>query len=321
MTATATLPSQPPALEAAPSVSVVIPVFGRDSGLADCLACLERQDFAGAFEIIVVDNGGGAAEDLAAAASSRLRLVEELRPGSYAARNRGVATARGTLLAFTDADCRPASDWLRRGVAALERLERPGMVAGRIQIEVQDPQQPTASELYELVASFRQESYLRRWRFGATANVFVHRAAFEHLGGFDARLFSFGDVDFGVRLHAAGFAQIYAPEVVIHHPARRTIAALQSRGARTTAGFLSLATQAGWPTHRVLAYAPIGFLPLAVLGRGSVLRGWRQRAQVAAVAGRLLAARTVAALRALRRPTSTLRDAPAERPQPCSEGG
>jgi len=327
VTVRATPPRQPPeaeapATEAVPCVSVIVPVFGRHSGIAGCLACLERQDIAGTCEGVVVDNGGGAAEELASAPSSRLRLVEELHPGSYAARNRGVAAARGALVAFTDADCRPATDWLRRGVEALGRLGHPGMVAGRIQIEIADPQRPTASELYELVASFRQETYLRRWCFGATANLLVHREAVERLGGFDARLLSFGDVDFGGRLHRAGFTQAYAPDVVVHHPARRTIGALRRRSERTTAGFLSLVTHAGWPARRLLAYAPIGFVPLGALVRSGKLRGWRQRAQVAAVAGRLLAARTAAALRLLGRTApSTLAAAAAERPRTCSERG
>lgn len=302
-----------------PGVSIIVPVFGQDSGIANCLACLERQDFAATYEVVVVDNGGGAGEELATTVSSRIRLVEERRPGSYAARNRGLATARGSIVAFTDADCLPAPDWLRRGVEALGRLERPGMVAGRIQIEVADPLRPTACELYELVASFRQEDYLRRWHFGATANVLVHRQAIEQLGGFDARLFSFGDVDFGVRLHRAGFTQAYAPDVVVHHPARRTLDALRQRGARTTGGFLSLATRAGWPARRVLAYAGIGLVPLGALVRGGALRGWRQRAQVAAVAGRLLAARSAAALRLLRHAAPPSLDTGAEPLRTSSE--
>ena len=71
------------------------------------------------FDVVVVDNAS--TEDVAAAvpADERFTLLVEPRRGSYAARNTGLGVARGEVLAFTDADCRPDPDWLTEAVAEL----------------------------------------------------------------------------------------------------------------------------------------------------------------------------------------------------------
>src|SRR6185437_12388918 len=88
-------------------------------------------------EVIVVDNGSSdASRDIASGHPAVTRVVTESRPGSYAARNAGLAVATGDLIAFTDADCLPASDWLRHGFAAVARgLD---LVAGHVNPRVSD---------------------------------------------------------------------------------------------------------------------------------------------------------------------------------------
>src|ERR1041385_9155423 len=111
-----------------PDVSVVIPVLGDAERLALCLDALDRQTLpANRFEVIVVDNASDRDEAIAAVVAEhapRFRLLHEPRPGSYAARNRAIADARGTIIAFTDADCIPRPDWLERGIAALHAAPR-----------------------------------------------------------------------------------------------------------------------------------------------------------------------------------------------------
>src|SRR5262245_61424835 len=94
-----------------PFVSVIIPVFGDVEPLATCLDHLEHQTYSRAcFEVIVADNG---CPDLARAVRGRdVRVVREPKPGSYAARNAGLAIAAGEIIAFTDADCLPSADWI-----------------------------------------------------------------------------------------------------------------------------------------------------------------------------------------------------------------
>lgn len=107
------------AADASVEVSVIIPCRGHAEQLGPLIADLVRQRTTRIFEIIVVD---AAADDavLAEATIAGARVVRSsdgLLPG--VARDLGVAHARGAVLAFIDADCRPDEGWLEAAVAAL----------------------------------------------------------------------------------------------------------------------------------------------------------------------------------------------------------
>lgn len=282
------------------TVSVIVPVWRDGEGLRRCLDALGRQSWpADRLEVLVVDNGGeeGDAERVAAGRPG-VRVIREAEEGSYAARNRGLAEARGEVIAFTDADCAPAADWVERGAARLAADPGLGLVAGRIRLTFADPRRPTSVELYESVCSFRQEHYLRRLRFGATANVFTTRAAVDRVGIFDARLKSLGDVDWGVRVSEAGLGQVYADEVVVDHPARRTLAEFRRRSARMTGGFRDLGRTGRWPLRRRLRYAATGLPPVGRVLFGRGIGGPVRRARILWVGAVVVAVRvgTMAAL-------------------------
>ena len=83
---------------------------------AELLAALAAQSFRD-FEILLVDNAPEEPRPpLALPGAARILPCAE--PGSYAARNLGTAAARGRILAFTDADCRPDPGWLAAFAAA-----------------------------------------------------------------------------------------------------------------------------------------------------------------------------------------------------------
>src|SRR5688572_1543548 len=131
-------------------VSVIIPVYNDRARLQTCLDALHRQTYpAERYEVIVVDNGSREPLDDLMQTYPRARLEHEAQPGSYAARNRGIACARGEILVFTDADCVPAAQWLDCGVRALSASPNCGYVGGRVEPFLHDPDAPTATELYE----------------------------------------------------------------------------------------------------------------------------------------------------------------------------
>jgi glycosyltransferase involved in cell wall biosynthesis len=103
------------------SVTVVVPTCRRPRGLAQVLDALAGQDDPGAaWDVVVVDNdatgdGDAAAEILGSHDPGvPARLVREPTPGASAARNRGIAEASGSIVAFLDDDVVPAPDWLAR---------------------------------------------------------------------------------------------------------------------------------------------------------------------------------------------------------------
>ncbi len=229
-------------------VSVIVPVKDDPQGLAACLAALEAQTLAGRAEVIVVDNGSAPGRRATLGdGPSRLaarRLLQEPRPGSYHARNTALAAARGRVIAFTDADCRPAPDWLARGVQAVAD-PRVGLVAGRIAVTTRAPGVRTGAELYDLRHAFPQALYVRTTGFGATANVITRRDVVDAVGPFDAGLQSGGDREWGTRVGRAGYLVRYAEDVVVQHPARRTLTEIRSKIARTHTGDLELLRRQG----------------------------------------------------------------------------
>jgi len=222
-----------------PKVSVIIPVFNDGERLKLCLAALAQQTYPRShIEIIVIDNGSDDLEPLWATVETydNVTLAVEPTPGSYAARNHGLSLAKGEAIAFTDADCIPAPDWLERGITHLCQTPNCGQVVGKVNLFFADPQNPTAVELYESLTAFPQERLLRESHGGATANVLTWRRVIDHVGAFNTRLKSNGDLEWGERVFRAGYDQIYAADVQVGHPARRSLEELHRRTVRLAGG-------------------------------------------------------------------------------------
>jgi GT2 family glycosyltransferase len=245
---------QPYGGSTAPFVSVVVPVYNGGAQLRACVAALEVQTYPrDRYEVIVVDNGSTDGCTSAVGEFSCARLEQEPVPSSYAARNRGIAVARGEVIAFTDADCVPAPDWLEQGVAHLGRIENCGLLGGRVELFYGVPARPTALEQYERLFDFDQERLIAAGRFAMTANAFTYRSVVERVGPFDARMKSVGDRDLGNRIAAAGYAQAFAPGAIVKHAPRGSFAALVAKRRRVAGGHHDLAQKTPHPRGRFLA--------------------------------------------------------------------
>jgi GT2 family glycosyltransferase len=196
----------------------------------DLLAALAAQTLdADRFEILIVDNDG-AAPDITLPANARILACTA--PGSYAARNAGVAAARGSWLAFTDADCRPAPGWLEALAAAA--AETPGhLLAGPVGIA--PPARDTPAATYDRVRGIPQARYVARG-YAATANLAVPREAFRAAGGFAPERFSGGDAAFCRAAGAGGFPIRLVPEAVVVHLCRTDWDALVTKARRIKGG-------------------------------------------------------------------------------------
>ncbi|WIB78906.1 glycosyltransferase family 2 protein [Curtobacterium sp. MCPF17_002] len=107
-----------------PLLSVVIPAHDAEPWIGELLESVLEQDVE-AMEVIVVDDRSadrtGPLVDAVAAADERVRRVPSRAPGGAAARNTGVAVARGEYLVFADADDVVPSGAYRAMVESLVR--------------------------------------------------------------------------------------------------------------------------------------------------------------------------------------------------------
>lgn len=111
------------------------------------------------------------------------------------------------------------------------------MVAGRIDLFFQNPDKPTSVEIFEKIElNFPQQEKLQELNYGMTANIFTFKHVFEHVGYFDSTLKSGGDREWGQRVFAAGYEQVYADDACVNHPARHSFSELRKRVARLTGG-------------------------------------------------------------------------------------
>jgi glycosyltransferase involved in cell wall biosynthesis len=224
------------------TVSVIVPHYRDLAALDVCLTLLERQSFPREdFEIVVADNGTPDADALRAVVRDRARLVVVPERGAGPARNGGVAASKGRLIAFTDSDCQPESDWLSAGVTALSRYD---FVGGHVKVLIQDPTHVTATEAFERVFAFDFKTYIQRKGFTGSGNLFCPRVLFERVGGFRSGVSE--DVDWSHRARQAGFRLGYEPKAIVGHPARRTWPELLGKWRRLNAEMYHLAAARRW---------------------------------------------------------------------------
>jgi glycosyltransferase involved in cell wall biosynthesis len=196
------------------AVSTIIPVFNGAKTVAAAIESALAQDFD-AHEIIVVNDGS--TDDTAkvlAAYSGRVRVIHQSNQGPSAARNAGIAIARGKYVSFLDADDESAKDRIAKSTAALASKPSAVLVfsdylrfdsAGQIvQASTVLPSRAHAPSLTEL---------LENWWLIAPSTVTMVRRAWEQCGGFDVGLKGFEDVEFFLRVREYGeFA--YIPETL-----------------------------------------------------------------------------------------------------------
>lgn len=264
-------------------VSVVVCTVGRQL-LLDTVEAVLAQDYPN-FEFIVVDNrpGNGQTADLLADLDDpRLRIVTEAKPGISTARNRGAHEASGAVIAFTDDDARPATDWLSRLVRrfADDPTGTIGLVTGRV-LSTEDPS--AVQEWFEDAKIFDKGKTPTYWnsadvsvladiaepgernvffpytagQFGSGNNMAFAAEAMIDTGGFDERLGTGtptrGGEDLDIYRTAVwhGWSVFYDPHAVVFHYHRDNFSDLRSQWFGYGTGLAASLTKALTNGHAV----------------------------------------------------------------------
>lgn len=184
-------------------VSFVIPVRNAARALDRCLLSI-ASSVDDTVEIIVVDNGS-TDDSVAVAARHGARVLAEPSRRVGGLRNAGAREAKGSILAFVDADHELAGGWLE---ACRNAFHDPAVgAAGRLC----DPPNP-GTWVQRSYACLRNRTPLMSlvdW-LGA-GNLAVRRDAFEQAGGFDESLEACEDVDLCRSLRSCGWHLLNVP--------------------------------------------------------------------------------------------------------------
>src|SRR5690606_17205784 len=157
---------------------------------------------------------------------------------------------------FTDSDCVPEPEWLERAVEVLRDRPDVARLAGRVVLFVEGPETP--SSWYERIFAFQQERSAAAGT-SVTANMFARRHVLDDIGPFDATMESGEDILWGLRAQARGHPVLYAPDVVVRHPARTELAELIRKSRRVRRGIYRIGR---WHERPVIVRLAAGLLLL-----------------------------------------------------------
>jgi glycosyltransferase involved in cell wall biosynthesis len=211
-----------------PVFSIIIPTYNRPGQLADCLAALAQLDYPpDRVEVLVVDDGGALSP---ASVVDRfrdrfaIRLIRQDNAGPGSARNTGARNAKGEILAFTDDDCIPQSEWLRALATRYLSAPDPVIVGGHVVNLLVNNRYAVASQLIVDIGHAYHNSDPDRARFFTANNLAIPANRFRELGGFDVTFGATASEDreiCGRWLHR-GYRMISASEAVVGHAHRLT---------------------------------------------------------------------------------------------------
>ncbi len=229
-----------------PFVSIIIPTYHDWERLSKCIKALENQTYASdMYEVIIVNNDPLNAVPDNYHLLNNFKIINENRSGSYAARNSGLAIAKGNVIGFTDSDCIPTPGWIEAAVKCFRDNPTTDRVGGRVELFIAGDKH-TLAEAYETVYAFRQEENIRLG-MSVTANMFAKRRVFDKVGLFNPDVFSGGDFEWGLRAASQNFKISFSADVVVKHPARRDLKQLIGKIRRVAAGKLHIdPKQNGW---------------------------------------------------------------------------
>ena len=187
-----------------PTVTVIMPVYNAAKYLPDALDSLLAQTFQD-FEIVAVNDGStdDSARILAeyAAKGVRIRVVHRENGGCGAARNTGIALAKGRYIAQQDADDLSVPTRLEKQAAFLD--SHPDICAAFCRTAIVDESlNPVVLSLTPFSDRRIRKMLVRR--NGLQPNFMIRKDVMERVGGYREAFIYSQDYDFNLRVAAVG---------------------------------------------------------------------------------------------------------------------
>ncbi len=248
--------------QAAPRISIIIPVHNCRETIARCLDSLIRIDHPG-FEIIIVDDGSTDETPEICGTYSQVRLMRVSKGGPSKARNAGIRIAQGDFVAFTDGDCIVERDWLTE----LERGFTSPEIAG-VGGNQKSPDDETQTGVLiqgflksvGFVADYvKTDTHMKETAHNPTCNVMYRKSVLEDVGGFNEDLWPGEDVELDLLIRRRGYKLIYNPAAVVAHYRPKTY-----RGFARM--FYRYGRAQGYLARKYGMFRPIHYVPVVVLG-------------------------------------------------------
>jgi glycosyltransferase involved in cell wall biosynthesis len=206
------------------TITVIVCAYNEAQYLSACLHALLAQTRP-ADQIIVVDNASSDGTGAVARSIAGVLVVDEPARGLVLARERGRLAARGDVLAYIDADCRPPITWLERVERRFNRRPAALAVTGPYRFYDWDLFGRALIRAYDVVVAPPTHA-LVHYMLGMGAilyggNFAVRRTALERINGFDRSIEFHGeDTNLGRRLTPHGTVDV-AGECWVWTSARR----------------------------------------------------------------------------------------------------
>lgn len=189
-------------MNTAPTVSVILPTFNRAATLDRSIESVLRQTYDD-FELVVVDDGStdDTGDVVDRFDDGRIRYLEhDENRGASAARNTGIAEARGEYVAFQDSDDEWHPEKLAKQMAAFRQApDTVGVVYTGCWRTENGVEKYLPYDGVESTEGDVQRSLVRR-NFIPTPVAVVRRDCFERVGGFDERAPPLDDWELWLRI-------------------------------------------------------------------------------------------------------------------------
>lgn len=208
-------------------VSIIIPTKNDEKWIEKCLNSISDLEFKD-YEVIIVD---GHSEDRTLEIANKFgcRVIFEEKGTISYARDLGVKHAKGDFIAFTDADCIVAKNWLNELLRVFEddKMQRIAAVGGPNLTPEDDSEfgkcvgdvlffLSKAGARYGFTSNEIKEVY-----HNPTCNVMYRKKVLKEVGGFNHELITVDDEELDYRIRKKGYRILFNPNAIVWHYRRQ----------------------------------------------------------------------------------------------------